>query len=91
MGIDVDTVRHARRVGPVLRDVAKIREQAGPRRILLGIDRLDYTKGIPRRLLAFERLLDAPIRRWRDTVRFVQVARAVARAASNRTRRIDAR
>jgi trehalose 6-phosphate synthase/phosphatase len=28
------------------------------RRLLLGVDRLDYTKGIPRRLLAFERLLE---------------------------------
>ena len=27
------------------------------RRLLLGVDRLDYTKGIPRRLLAFEHLL----------------------------------
>ena len=26
--------------------------------LLLGVDRLDYTKGIPRRLLAFERLLE---------------------------------
>ena len=26
-------------------------------RLLVGIDRLDYTKGIPRRLLAFERFL----------------------------------
>ena len=26
--------------------------------LLLGVDRLDYTKGIPRRLLAYERLLD---------------------------------
>ena len=32
---------------------------AGPgTQLLLGVDRLDYTKGIPRRLLAFERLLD---------------------------------
>ena len=28
------------------------------RRLMLGVDRLDYTKGIPRRLLAFERLLE---------------------------------
>lgn len=27
-------------------------------RLILGVDRLDYTKGIPERLLAFERLLD---------------------------------
>ncbi len=41
--------------------------------ILLGIDRLDYTKGIPRRLLAFEELLTRwP--EWRERVRLVQVA-----------------
>ena len=41
--------------------------------LLLGIDRLDYTKGIPRRLLAYERLLaDHP--ELRGKVRFVQVA-----------------
>jgi trehalose 6-phosphate synthase/phosphatase len=28
------------------------------RRLLLGVDRLDYTKGIPRRLLSFEQLLE---------------------------------
>ena len=28
------------------------------RRLLVGVDRLDYTKGIPRRLAAFERLLE---------------------------------
>ena len=42
-------------------------------RLLLGIDRLDYSKGIPRRMLAFERLLtDHP--EWRERVRLVQVA-----------------
>jgi trehalose 6-phosphate synthase/phosphatase len=42
-------------------------------RLLVGIDRLDYTKGIPRRLLAYERLLaDHPELRGR--VRLVQVA-----------------
>jgi trehalose 6-phosphate synthase/phosphatase len=30
----------------------------GPERIVLGVDRLDYTKGIPERLRAFERLLE---------------------------------
>jgi trehalose 6-phosphate synthase/phosphatase len=42
-------------------------------RLLVGIDRLDYTKGIPRRLLAFEDFLT----RWPDwlgRVRLVQVA-----------------
>ena len=31
--------------------------KSGPERLLVGIDRLDYTKGIPRRLLAYEKLL----------------------------------
>jgi trehalose 6-phosphate synthase/phosphatase len=41
--------------------------------ILVGIDRLDYTKGIPRRLLSFEHLLrDRP--ELRERVRLIQVA-----------------
>lgn len=41
--------------------------------LLLGIDRLDYTKGIPRRLLAFERLLERHPR-WKKRVRLLQVS-----------------
>lgn len=44
---------------PATRDAARrIREQVGTR-ILLGVDRLDYTKGIPERLEAFEAYLDS--------------------------------
>jgi trehalose 6-phosphate synthase/phosphatase len=41
--------------------------------LLVGVDRLDYTKGIPRRLLSFEKLLE---RRpdLRERVRLIQVA-----------------
>jgi trehalose 6-phosphate synthase/phosphatase len=42
-------------------------------RLLVGVDRLDYSKGIPRKLLAFERLL-ATCPEWRGRVRLVQVA-----------------
>ena len=38
------------------------RSGTASRRILLGVDRLDYTKGIPERLRAFERLLAADAR-----------------------------
>ncbi len=53
--------------------VDAIRRDAAGRKILLGVERLDYTKGLPRRLLAFERFLE---RRpdWQDKVRFIQVA-----------------
>jgi trehalose 6-phosphate synthase/phosphatase len=39
------------------REVERIKHIMGNRQILLGVDRLDYTKGIPDRLAAFERLL----------------------------------
>ncbi len=53
-------------------EVRALRGEPGTK-LLLGVDRLDYTKGIPRRLLAFERLLrDHPELRGR--VRLVQVA-----------------
>jgi len=42
-------------------------------RLLLGVDRLDYSKGIPRRLVAFERLLETHPE-WHGHVRLVQVA-----------------
>src|SRR5262249_17384360 len=42
-------------------------------RMILGVDRLDYTKGIPERLLAFEHLLEHH-REHRGQVVFLQVA-----------------
>lgn len=57
----------------VRREATGIRQEARGERILLGIDRLDYTKGIPRRLLAYERMLERDAR-WRGKVRLVQIA-----------------
>jgi trehalose 6-phosphate synthase/phosphatase len=53
---------------------AKVEQyRADGQRLLVGVDRLDYSKGIPRRLLAFERLLEAHPE-WRGHVRLIQVA-----------------
>ncbi len=41
----------------VRRKAAEIKQQLGGRKMLLGVDRLDYTKGIPLRLRAFHELL----------------------------------
>ncbi len=73
MGIDAAAFDTRARTEQNRDDVARLRADGGGRRIVLGVDRLDYTKGIPRRLLAFERLLQ---RRpdLRDSVRYVQVA-----------------
>jgi trehalose 6-phosphate synthase/phosphatase len=47
--------------------------EQGAERIILGVDRLDYTKGLPERLLAFERLLERH-REHRGNVVFLQLA-----------------
>jgi trehalose 6-phosphate synthase len=48
------------------------RLDVGDRRIVMGVDRLDYTKGIPDRLLAFDRFLER-YPEWRGRVVLVQV------------------
>lgn len=88
----IDAARFAERAAS--RQVAaKARElKTGPQRLLLGIDRLDYSKGIPRRLYAFERLLQKHPE-WRERVRLVQVAvpsRAGVREYRRVRREVDA-
>ncbi|MCE9669303.1 bifunctional alpha,alpha-trehalose-phosphate synthase (UDP-forming)/trehalose-phosphatase [Myxococcus stipitatus] len=73
MGIDAQAFESLALDPSVLEDVASIRRNATGQRILLGIDRLDYTKGIPRRLLAVQRLLEREPS-WRGRLRFIQVA-----------------
>ena len=52
------------------------------RRLLLGVDRLDYTKGIPERILAYEAFL-ASHPRWRKHVSFIQIASPTRTAAAH--------
>jgi trehalose 6-phosphate synthase/phosphatase len=71
----IDSARFAALAGDpdVRARVEAIRRDAGGRTIVLGVDRLDYTKGIPRRLEAIARLLDRDPA-LRDRMRYVQVA-----------------
>ncbi len=57
--ISIDFVDfESRGAAPLVAEMAeRIREGEAGRRIVLGIDRLDYTKGIPQKLEAFRRLL----------------------------------
>jgi trehalose 6-phosphate synthase/phosphatase len=72
MGIDAGFFASVAEEEGVVREAHEMRQPSGVQ-VLVGIDRLDYTKGIPRRLLAFERLLqDHPELRGR--VRLIQVA-----------------
>jgi trehalose 6-phosphate synthase/phosphatase len=73
MGIDADAFRRLAASPAVEDELAVIRREAAGRTLLMGVDRLDYTKGIPGRLLALERLLvDDPS--LRERVRLIQVA-----------------
>jgi trehalose 6-phosphate synthase/phosphatase len=71
--IGVDARELSRRASEREIIIKALEHKPGRERLILGIDRLDYSKGIPRRMAAIERLLeDHP--EWRRNVRFVQVA-----------------
>ena len=73
MGIDAAIFAKLAHDPRVQAEAHAIRCEAGGRKILLGIDRLDYTKGIPRRLQAIERVLERDPN-LRDEIRYIQVA-----------------
>lgn len=71
MGIDVCKFERGAE-SPVARRYAR-RLRGGGSRIVLSVDRLDYTKGIPERLAAFDTFL-ARHPEWRGRVRLICVA-----------------
>ena len=73
MGIDAAEFQALSAEPGVRAEADSIRTGAKDQKILLGIDRLDYTKGIPQRLAAFERLLERTPE-LRGRVRLVQLA-----------------
>ena len=74
ISIDTAQLDELARSSAVEQRSKEIREQLGnPRTLLLGVDRLDYTKGIFDRLRAYGELIDTGELSGEDTV-FVQVA-----------------
>ncbi|MEX0581885.1 MAG: trehalose-6-phosphate synthase [Mycobacterium sp.] len=74
ISIDSAELDHKARERDIRRRAKEIRTELGnPRKILLGVDRLDYTKGIEVRLKAFEELL-AEGRAQRDDTVLIQLA-----------------
>ncbi len=57
IGTDVSRIRECLQTPQVQEDIATIRAEIGVRKLVLAIERLDYSKGILEKLLAFERLL----------------------------------
>ena len=72
MGVDAQFFGELAREPAVEAEAQALRGD-GSVRLLVGVDRLDYTKGIPRRLLAYERMLESHPE-LRGKVRLVQVA-----------------
>jgi len=73
MGIDVATFEQLSESSETLAKTAELRQAQAAPHLLLGVDRLDYTKGIPRKLMAMERLLERSPK-YRDQVRLLQIA-----------------
>jgi alpha,alpha-trehalose-phosphate synthase [UDP-forming] len=73
ISIDTGWFEERARDAEVNRRAAEIRERIGDRKMILGVDRLDYTKGMDVRLSAFQELLRRGKRTVDDCV-LVQIA-----------------
>lgn len=71
MGVDAAGIAERAATPKVGEMAAEFR--SGVERLIVGVDRLDYSKGLLRRLLALRRLLETHAE-WRGAVRLVQVA-----------------
>jgi trehalose 6-phosphate synthase len=58
IGIDVDEFQALASTAESIETRETLRTEYAQRRLLIGVDRLDYSKGLPQRLRAFRRLLD---------------------------------
>jgi trehalose 6-phosphate synthase len=72
--VGVDTVEIQTLAGNATRTpfVKGVVESLGGRAMIIGVDRLDYSKGIPQRMQAFERFL-AAYPEWRNKVTYLQI------------------
>ncbi len=59
IGIDPDEFARMVEQPEAVRQRTRLEDSLGGRKLIIGVDRLDYTKGIPERLKAFEALLES--------------------------------
>lgn len=73
--ISIDTAAVARQSARAADNAAnrRLRASLGGRRLAIGVDRLDYSKGLPRRFEAFGKFLAAH-QEWHGRVSFLQIA-----------------
>jgi trehalose 6-phosphate synthase/phosphatase len=73
MGIDYDRFAESVNEPTIQQEIRQIRQKYADQKILLSFDRLDYTKGIPERLKAFDAFLKKHPE-WQDRVTMIVVA-----------------
>jgi len=73
MGIDYERFAKSPERADVLHEIRRIRRRVGDRRVILSVDRLDYTKGIAQRLRAYDLLFER-YPRYKEKVVLILVA-----------------
>jgi len=73
VGIDVEAIAGQALAAEKSRHMRRLRESLGGRALMIGVDRLDYSKGLPARFAAYARLLDEYPQARRRTV-LLQIA-----------------
>ncbi|KAJ9690829.1 hypothetical protein PVL29_013134 [Vitis rotundifolia] len=73
IGIDSDRFVRALELPQVQNHIKELKERFAGRKVMLGVDRLDMIKGIPQKILAFEKFLEENPN-WRDKVVLLQIA-----------------
>lgn len=58
MGIDYEKYASSSEIPEVQKEIEQIRSSARGRRVIFSVDRLDYSKGIPNRIQAYQRFLE---------------------------------
>ncbi len=58
IGIDANEMTEMAWSPDAVRHYDRMRKSMGDRKLIIGVDRLDYTKGLPERFASFERLLE---------------------------------
>ncbi|KAG1367789.1 hypothetical protein COCNU_14G002570 [Cocos nucifera] len=73
IGIDSDRFKRALELPAVKEHINELTQRFADRKVMLGVDRLDMIKGIPQKILAFEKFLEENPT-WRDKVVLLQIA-----------------
>ena len=73
VGIDTDGFARLAEAGVGGLDASRLRDSLAGRKMVIGVDRLDYSKGLPQRLEAFEMMLQTH-EQHRRKVTFMQIA-----------------